>query len=487
MKLNYISLAVAAAFAAGGNYAAAVTQDVWATGASAPTRAEYNAFAANCSSAGISIYMNSNDAAVTQASRPGDSKTGNFFRYTCTFDPVKTAVFHLWDNDVVNMYHTVDGGSFLAFAPHLPSPSAVSRINPTLAGCTPASGTPAGGVTVFKNCAKTAVNILDVPHGGFADVEDELWPTLNQNTNFAHQSANVAQLFGVVATDELYKAMQAKQIADGEMAATCVTGDFTPGACQPNINHDEYRSIISQGAGGAWHNNWAPLVGAAGASKVVRVCRRVESSGTQASSTAYFLENPCRQWVTSPGLLLPATNGDDAVGAYDVVENSGTGDVKACLTNSNGAVGFDGIPGNADDVFTSFSAAVNGPAGNYVSTAATNFAIGVVSAENIVAASDKFKYLKLDGVSPNVDAKQRAAGAKGKYGFVMEMAYFAKPGTGKEGFFDELANDMADPALLDLAGVFVLPTAPSAPAFDGDKVGRGAKFGNNCQPLQLFF
>jgi len=486
-QLSYISLAVAAAFAVGDAAAVGLTQNIWASGASAPTRAEYNAFASNCSAAGITIYMNGTSSTLTSASRPGDASTGNWFRYTCVIDAAKTATFKAWDGDTVNMYHTVEGGSFVAFQPHLPTPTAAARIDPALTGCV-SLGT-SGGVTVFKSCAKTTATNASRPDGGFADVEDDLWPTLNQGVNFAHKTANVSQLFGVAATEALYMAMQDKQKADLEMDATCVTGDFTPGKCQPNIGHDQYRAMISTtGAGGAYQSDWQPLAGAAGTGKTVRVCRRVESSGTQASSSAYFLENPCRQWVTAFGQQFPSSNSDDAAGLYDVVENSGTGDVKACLTNSNNVV--------------SKTNASNGAAGNYASTAATNFAIGVMSAENIVASTDKFKYLKLDGVSPNVDAKQRAAGAKGKYGFVMELAYFAVPQVGEGSvskpltlnpsfdtspFFDELANDMADPSVLDLAGVFVAPTAPISPVYDGDKVGSGAKFGNNCAPQTLFF
>jgi hypothetical protein len=54
-----------------------------------------------------------------------------------------------------------------------------------------------------------------------------------------------------------------------------------------------------------------------------------------------------------------------------------------------------------------------------------------------------------------------------------------------QGFFEELAADMGDPAGTDLKGIFVLPTTGAT--YDGDKVGRGTKFGNNCQPQQLFF
>lgn len=484
MKLSYLSLAVAAAFAVGD---ASAVQNIWASGASAPTRAEYNAFVSNCTAAGHTIYMSGTSSSITSASRPGDSGTGNFFMYSCTIDGAKTSTFNTWDGQVVNFFHTVDGGSFVAFQPHLPVPTATKRITDALTGCT-LVGT-SGGVTVYKSCATTTASNSVRPDGGFSDVEDDLWPSLNQGTNFVHKSANVSQLFGVAATEELYKAMQDAQKADGRMDLACATGNFTPGPCQPTISSAEYRTLIAEGAS-AYQLDWERMIGAAGTGKTVRVCRRVDTSGTQASSDTYFLENPCRRWSPQVGQLIPNTSATAETSAldngllYDVVENSGTGDVKACLTNSNNLVSKTGSS--------------NGAAGDYVSDATTTFAVGVMSMENIPGATDKFKFLKLDNVSPNLDVKQRAAGAKGQYGFVMEMAYWAVPtsgvGSGSKAstfnpvvntapFFDELAKDMANPAVLDLAGLFVSPLSATP---DGDKVGYGSKNGRNCAPQSLF-
>jgi len=47
------------------------------------------------------------------------------------------------------------------------------------------------------------------------------------------------------------------------------------------------------------------------------------------------------------------------------------------------------------------------------------------------------------------------------------------------------AIEIAGPAGTDLTGIFVLPTTGAT--YDGDKVGRGTKLGNNCRPQQLFF
>lgn len=497
---RFLLFALAVLFAMTGAHA---TQWIWGSGSSSVTRSVYNAFVSNCTAAGHTIYMSGDLASADIYDelkyRPGDSDTGDYFMYSCTIDGTKTATFNTWDGQVVNFYHTVAGGSFVAFQPHLPVPTPTKRINDAVENyCWPYTcpssctlvGT-SGGVTIYKSCpTTTAFNSLR-PDGGFSDVEDELWPTLNQGTNFVHKPANVAQLFGVAATLELYKAMQDKQKADGRMDLACVTGDFTPGPCQPTISSAEYRSLVSTSALGNYHVDWTAIVGAAGTGKVVRVCRRVDTSGTQASSNAYFLENPCRQWNMQIGQLLPSTSASaeqeviDNGFLYDVVENSGTGDVKSCLTNSNNLV--------------SKTVASNPPAGNYTSDATTTFAIGVLSMENYPGASDKFKYLKLDNVSPNLDYKQRAAGAKGHYSFVMEMVYWGVPTSGigsgskastfnpvvnTEPFFTELAKDMASTTILDLTGLYISPAGGATP--DGDKVGYGSKGGKNCQPVELF-
>jgi hypothetical protein len=457
MKLHRIALAVAALAVAGS--AAAATQTVWSSGASAPTKTVFNAYKSNCLGGAVTVHQAGSTVGV-----PGDSGTGNFFRYSCTFDGAKTAVF---GGDTVNMYHTVDGGSFNAFTPYLnpanPEYSVagqgqfIKRVDETSAACVNA-GTVAG-ITTFRSCG--TIDPANKPDGGFADVEDDLWPNLMTfGENFTTASANVAQLFAVVVTDELYKAMQAAQGLVVGVPANPAALTAADVANQPSISKDMYASIASFAAAGQWHTDWSGLVGAAGTGKTVNLCRRVNTSGTQASSNAFFLANPCATGAVGGQLAPAATADSDTV--YRVKENSGTGDVKTCLTNVN----------SLKDPIT-LAADANG-----------GFGIGVVSAENVPGASDKWKLVKLDGVSPNADAKQRAAGAQGKYGFVMETVYVVHNPT-YQGFFEELAADMGDPAGTDLKGIFVLPTTGAT--YDGDKVGRGTKFGNNCQPQQLFF
>lgn len=457
MKLHQIAFAVAALAAAG--TASAAVQTVWSSGASAPTKTVFNAFRSNCLGGAVTVHQAGSTVGI-----PGDTGTGNFFRYSCTFDGAKTAVY---GGDTVNMYHTVDGGSFNAFTPYLnpanPEYSKagqgqfIKRVNEASTACISAGTT--AGVTTFRSCG--TIDPTDNPDGGFADVEDDLWPNLMTfGENFTTFPANVSQLFAVVVTDELYKAMQAEQGLVVGLPVNPAALTAAEVANQPSISKDMYATIASAAAAGTWHTDWSGLVGAAGTAKTVNLCRRVDTSGTQASSNAYFLENPCRTGSVG-GQLAPAATADSDI-FYRVKENSSTSNVKSCLNDVNAK----------KDPIT-LAADANG-----------GFGIGVVSAENVPSTSDKFKLVKLDGISPNADAKQRAAGAQGKYGFVMETVYVVH-NPAKAGFFAELATDMGDPAGTDLTGIFVSPLTGAT--YDGDKVGRGTKFGNNCQPQQLFF
>ena len=441
--LRAIPLAVAAALLSG-HVVADTPIAAWTAGASAPTKAVFNAFRSNCfglvaGAEPITVYE---QKAVSGL--PGDTGTGNYFAYKCNFTPAKAGGLALVSDTAVTMWHTVEGGSFNIIQP----PANLQRINSALltplippAPCVPLLS-PAVGVTLYGSCGLETPGISTTsPDGGYSDVDSGLFKDLLGATPVPlTTSAGVMQVFGVAVNDALYTAMQ--------------TAQGLPLTEQPSISKQAYLSIASSSAAGAWHTDWAallsPLVpGGPGTGKAINLCRRVSTSGSQASSNAYFLENPCRNGPLG-GLLVPSTAAETVPGQYIVTEGASTGDVKTCLNTAN---------------------------------ATGNFAIGVMSAENTRGSSDKWKFVKLNGVSPNLDINQRKTGADGTYDFVVEMALRVR-NSGKQTFYDELTKDMGDPGVTDLKGLFVTPGAFS---YDGDKVGRGTKFGNNCQPQQLFF
>lgn len=244
------------------------------------------------------------------------------------------------------------------------------------------------------------------------------------------------QGFGIVANPAMYTALQEQNVADGMFDAACV-GQATA-ACQPSIRSADYASLASSSGG---IKDAASLVPAASTTGALTLCRRVDTSGTQASSNIFFLNNVCG----SKGYLgaeVPATNAE-----YPsmVIENSETSDVKACVNN------------------------------------AADLRLGVVSLENVPSGSDAYKYVKIDGVSPNftaanaADAKQKVNTRNGSYKFAVE-SYAMYKGTTLEKAVAKQIADTLKASTQDLVGVLSMSgTGPTSALYK-----RG---GNNCAPL----
>lgn len=247
------------------------------------------------------------------------------------------------------------------------------------------------------------------------------------------------QGFGVVANDNMYKALQEQNIADGRLPATCTVGDATA-ACQPTINSADYASLVSVGGLTKSAADLVPDATTYNAGQIT-VCRRVDTSGTQASSNIFFLNNVCGTKGFG-GSAAPAYNSDYSW----VIENSETADVKACVNN------------------------------------AADLRLGVVSLENVpVAGTDTYKFVKIDGVSPNytaagvADAKQKVNTRNGSYKFAVE-SYAMYKGTTLEKAVAKQIADTLKASTQDLVGVLSLSGSGSTSAL----YKRG---GNNCAPL----
>lgn len=307
--------------------------------------------------------------------------------------------------------------------------------------------------TCGTTCATEPVNA----DGGFSDVDPNIWAARIDNNTYMPQfdpalvsggytvkSGFAGQGFGIAVSKALYDALQAAQ-------KVLNPADDGPGVNQPNITRQEFTSILS--ATGGYHTDWQPLLGAAGAGKNVHLCRRTNASGTQASMDSFFLENPCTlNNDPTYGSLEPAY-ASDSTGTFIVTENPGTGDVKTCLTTPN-------------------------------------YAIGVMSLENADAAG--YKYVKLDGVSPNEEADRRKSVVEGRYNFAEEMvlAYRNDSSPNAKTYLNNFAKIMGDPSkVAALNGVYVVPNG--AFTYDATKaaypfrVHKGTRFGNACQPFQL--
>lgn len=470
MQFKQIALAVAATLVAGHAAAAAVTQadivaarsngtlqEAWLSGASAPTFNVFDGFSRGCDSGTQAIFTN-----ATTAGKPGS--IGNFMGYACTRGGVVTA-----------MYHTVDGGSFNAYAPHLTGtapdgtsmPAQLRRVrNLGTVSCT-GSGT-WNSIPVRTGCAiAVGATVGDsapaLPAGGFSDVEASLFG-VDVSAAGTEADANVSQVFGLAVTKNLYRELQVAQgIYASVAAATSADPSYDP-ANAPNITKAQYTSIVE--LSGGYQTDWNPILKTitnpnAGVGKNVYLARRVATSGTQASSNAFFLNNPCA--AGAAGSVTPATAADSS-GTFIVTEGSGTGNVKTTMTNA----------GNAG-----------------------NFAIGVVSVENNwrtdAAASEGYRFVKVDGVHPEAGDTTfgRTTSINGGYAFQMEMKSFVAStaaGTFGETLIGEISSALGNPAnCADVPrGLFLNPAGGSSCTV-GTEVGKGTKFGNNCSPVQMFF
>lgn len=507
MKLKALFVAVAAATAAPAALAltpAQIDSDtvrLWVSGASAPTAAVYKGFLTLCQgmeykdATGVDhINPGSRDAhlyleSATAGRLPGGA--GDRLAYACTVQTDDGRAGSLEGQKVV-MYHTVEGGSFNAYAPHIKIlgeananlPANLQRIaNVEGLG---ASGQCAAGtaesvvvdvsgktnaVGVYRNCTRTTVNFTkdqslrasvtaapDRPEGGFSDTE-YLINKLNLDVVTelgdigSEVSTNIGQAFGVAVSYPLYAQLQKN---DGLINTTALDGEacdgvYTAGVCQPSLAAHKYTAIAAKdytpGVDGT-------LFGAAatppGTSGKIQLHRRAITSGTQSASNLRFLNKPCATG-SAQGALEPArsiANGGANFAKVTVTENSSTGGVKTGLTNASNA---------------------------------GEFGLGIVSMENVPSGTEKYAFVKLNGVSPNSDAKQRANAMNGNYDFWYELVSFTASTAFGEGqdLMNALNSSLGNPGITDLTGLFITPVA----GVTGANVGSGARVGNSCQPI----
>ncbi|MCB5190618.1 hypothetical protein LG198_07760 [Methylobacillus arboreus] len=475
MQVKQLILAIAATFAAGSVLAAPVTpaqigaartagtlQETWISGASAPTFNIYSGFALGCDANSISLFSNaSSDTSV----RPGS--LGNYAAYACTRGGRVSVV-----------YHSVADGSWNAYAPHIDGTQLQRLRRLEQANCQVATGSFPGHVN-YKSCtlvnpAATPDGAVVKPAGGFSDVEASLFG-FDVSSAGTEAEAYVGQTFGIAVSVPLYRALQVAQgIYASVAAANAADAAFSP-ANAPNISSAQYTSIIARDSG--YQNDWSPILDSAGAGRAIYLERRVHTSGTQASSNAHFLHNPCAEG-TSAG--LPVAGAADSTSSFIVTEHSGSGNVKTTLT-----------------------------------TRGTNnqFAIGVLSLENNwrsdSSSQNGYRYVKLDNVHPEAGTFDgngngtpdgvefaRETAINGDYPFQIELRSFVANTADAFGaqLIPEITAALGNPAnCADVPrGLTLNPLGGSicsSAAVPGELqvTAKGTRFGNNCAPQQLFF
>jgi len=274
-----------------------------------------------------------------------------------------------------------------------------------------------------------------------------LTPGAAGNLSFSALTIQTTALegFGVVVNPALYQALQAQQgLTVGSLTA----------ANQPNVLRADYASLISAEGAIKSAAQFFQNTDANG----ITLARRTDSSGTQAASNMYFLNNVCGT-LGYQGALTPVGAFDANPGVFDILLETGTGAVKNDLSTGT-------------------------------ATSVTGYGIGVISLENpAVATAASWQFVKLDGVSPNfnadgsVDTLQRNAFASGRYGFATEMtaSYRNSANAISKALSTKMIAGLKDSTKHNLTGIAYLDgTAYSA----GSKASRVNHGGNNCSPLR---
>lgn len=288
------------------------------------------------------------------------------------------------------------------------------------------------------------------------------------------------QGFGVLVNTNMYKALQARDIAAKRMASAC-QDNLTDASCQPNVSTVDYTALMTGKVSAAADLG---LVGA------LTLHRRPASSGTQAATQIRFAgqanyvgKSPLTG--LTPALSIAAFDmagteitGTAAIGAVNVVTHSGTGDLIKAIRND---------------------------------VTAGNLSIGVASLDNdptkfgTSRALQTAFWVKLDGVSPDftgvsetsIDGKYRTALQKGySFAFEFQTLRSAKLAGPYKAIYDAVVTQLKTPSV-NLNGMAYIGSTPftvDSVTYDfnttytrGSKATAGViNGGNNFMPLNRY-
>lgn len=348
-----------------------------------------------CSEGSLDTYRD-----LANPSKPGAS----YLAYFCKMKSSKITGLTVTDPNVL-IYKRSAGGSAMGVSPLIGNGTAIDFMSITNSNCSPASGqTSVWDCTVRTGTADLKSSKVDM---GVSDVNPELFVGDNTPVGFDPVnktlvnkqlvvSAAAALVFGVPVTKDLRDTLQKAEVAQGTLNANCV-GDEAEN-CMPSLSKAQIASLYS-GHIKTWDSfkvNGQPLsdyaVGNAPSNNLVHICRRVPGSGTQAVANEVYLNNPCSgaYGATLPPAAKDATYNKLAVVSNPltgpvVIENSGSGDVEVCLNDFNEATV--GLGANHPNPGAGYKA----------------WAVGVQSLEKNAALSNKYRFVKVDGVAPTLE------------------------------------------------------------------------------------
>jgi hypothetical protein len=375
MKLNpYVAAAVAAALA-GSAYAAnpgdVPAYNVYISGASASSTSMQNA------ALGLSAVAGSDGICDETQQRDLYRATVGSALWTASC-VTRAGITDVPAGVRVNVHKSDVGGSFSGVVPVAESQT-FQYIANTLANCdTNSDGLPSStrsdGVRVWDCGTTTAGGVPDI---GTSDTEPELFKGINVGTgqNAYKGGLTAVALSGLVFNTPVSLPLRNRlqhiqfpgTVCDPAVAGWDTDPDLVAGppatngplqppgesaACMPSLSPDTIRGLFA-GNFGNWNAlrfddgtgtqrpitdaafNWAGGTavngGAAPTSALVRLCRRVNGSGTQAVFNAVFMNNPC-----ATGVLPPTATSNPLTGPV-VTLGSGSSNVDTCLDDAGDA------------------------------------------------------------------------------------------------------------------------------------------------------
>lgn len=244
--------------------------------------------------------------------------------------------------------------------------------------CNPPTTVPAtatlNGYTQRTGCGPTTAR---VPVAGIADVEPRLLGASPTQISNLTTNGVLGVVFGPAVSLNLYRALQQAQgLAQDDQPQNI-----------PNLTRAQLSALYS-----GFYSDWTQfddLAALAPADSAVYVCRRGDSSGTQASFESYVLNQRCVSGVV--GFVEASTPGCEASGCVyggafaneAVFAGASSGDVRNCLDARNDQ---------------------------------GRWAIGVLSTETTYNNTDRqFRWTRIDGAPPTLEAV-----ANGRYTFFTE-------------------------------------------------------------------
>jgi ABC-type phosphate transport system substrate-binding protein len=432
MKTNQLALAMTAVMALGGHTASAAgltpsdtpDHEITLSGATAQDNNIGLLFKDICVSGTLSEFRDG----------PTGSAGSNHRAYFCQIDGSKVTGLSASNPKV--LFHKTStsngvGGSGLGANPVL-AKQAVQVMSINNGNCV----APAGSETYYRCRITQSGDVTNkVPDAGVTDVNPELFTLFNtpagvapvdaRKTSLLTVKSGGALVFGAPVNLELYKALQTAQAktvdggSEGANAAVVAANMPTLSKTQiADIMTGKYKTWAEFGDANGMPNLDVPT----GTDAKIHICRRTDGSGTQATINAKVLAAPCSASSPAPARF------SNPVGPV-VLLNAGSGDVEKCLVDFNDGTNTSGQNSGLMKAW----------------------AIGVQSTERNKNETLKYRFTKIDGKVPSINAAA-ATPASSRYDVTVEVTYQWLKSGGPTGdvlkIIERVATDAGKPSII---------------------------------------